>query len=125
MAKFVGKIGFATEKKEIEPGLYAPTFEERKYRGDLLQSTVRTETSSESVNDNIRISNQVSIVSDPYAKAHVFQMRYIDFLMPNIGGRWKISDAKIQEPRIILTLGGVYNGVKNIASEEVGKDSGD
>ena len=62
------------------------------------------------VNDDISIANEVSIVADPYATDHVFAMKYIKFIMPNIGGAWKIESAEIAYPRIILTLGGVYNG---------------
>lgn len=124
MEKFVGMIGFAvTEEKE--PGLHVPVLREFSYKGDLLRNNIRREQPSDSINDNINISNQISIVANPYAKEHVYEMKYIYFKMPKIGGIWRISSAEIQEPRIILTLGGVYSGDTVESSDEAGGDSGE
>ena len=32
-------------------------------------------------------------------------MRYVEFM----GAKWKISSVEVQYPRLILTVGGVYN----------------
>ena len=110
MGKFVGIIGFlVTEEKE--PGLNVSIPKERSYRGDLLRNNVKREENPDSINDNINISNQISIVANPYAKEHIYEMKYLKFRMPKLGGVWKITNAEIQGPRIILTLGGVYSGV--------------
>lgn len=123
MAKFVGTIGFlVTEKKE--PGLNVPVPKEFSYRGDLLRNNVKREGNSDSINDDINVSNQISIVANPYAKNHIYEMKYLKFQMPCLGGVWKITNAEIQEPRIILTLGGVYSGVTLESSEEANRDSG-
>lgn len=123
MGKFVGIIGFlVTEEKE--PGLNAPIPKERSYRGDLLRNNVKREENPDSINDNINISNQISIVANPYAKEHIYEMKYLKFRMPKLGGVWKITNAEIQEPRIILTLGGVYSGVTLESSEKANRDSG-
>ena len=109
MAKFCGTIGYV-ETEEAEPGIWAPTkVTEREYVGDMTRNYSKHEPSG-NVNDNINIANEVSIVADPYATEHIFAMRYIKFGMPNIGGVWKISNAEVAYPRIILTLGGEYNG---------------
>ena len=72
--------------------------------GDLIKNTRRLESSG-SVNDDINISNQISIVADPYANENFYAMRYVKFM----GAKWKISDVEVQYPRLILTIGGVYN----------------
>ena len=106
MAKWYGKIGYA-ETVETEPGIWEDVFAERSYYGDLIRNTRRLQSSS-SVNDDVVVSNQISIVADPYANEHIFAMRYIEFQ----GAKWKISDVEVQHPRLLLTLGGVYNGAQ-------------
>ena len=123
MSKFVGTIGFlVTEEKE--PGLNVPVPKEFPYRGDLLRNNVKREGNSDSINDNINISNQISIVANPYAKDHIYEMKYLKFQMPRLGGVWKITNAEVQEPRIVLTLGGVYSGITLESAGETNRDPG-
>lgn len=123
MSKFVGTIGFlVTEEKE--PGLNVPVPKEFPYRGDLLRNNIKREGNSDSINDDINISNQISIVANPYAKNHIFEMKYLQFQMPKLGGVWKITNAEVHEPRIVLTLGGVYSGITLKSTDETNRDSG-
>ena len=103
MAKFYGEIGFGTSI-ETSPGVYEDQVTTRNYYGDLIKNTRRLESSG-SVNDDVNISNQISIVTDPYANENFYAMRYVKFM----GAKWKISDVEVQYPRLILTIGGVYN----------------
>ena len=104
MAKFYGKIGYANTV-ETKPGVYEERIVERSYYGDLIRNTRRLQ-SADQVNDNINISNEISIVADPYATNNFHTMRYAVFM----GTKWKISNVEVSYPRLILTLGGVYNG---------------
>lgn len=104
MAKFYGKIGYASTV-ETKPGVYEEQIVERSYYGDLIRNTRRLQ-SSDKVNDDINISNEISIVADPYATNNFHTMRYAIFM----GTKWKISNVEVSYPRLILTLGGVYNG---------------
>ena len=104
MAKFYGNIGYA-ETIETEPGIWEEHITERPYFGDLVRNNRRLQNSG-SVNDDISISNQISIVSDPYAIEHFYSMRYVEFQ----GAKWKISDIEVRYPRLILTVGGLWNG---------------
>ena len=104
MAKWYGVIGFA-ETVETEPGLWVEQINERSYAGDLLSNNRRLQ-SSDSVNDNINVSNQISIVTDPYADQNFYAIRYVEFR----GTKWKVTNAEVQFPRLTLSLGGVYNG---------------
>lgn len=108
MAKFYGIIGYG-ENVEVEPGIYEDAIIEKKYSGDLLRNYKRNENSG-GINDNITISNSISILADPYAKNHFSNMKYVKFIMPKLGGAWKISDVEVNFPRLILSTGGVYNG---------------
>jgi hypothetical protein len=104
MAKFFGKIGFA-ETVETAPGsgVWIEQITERDYYGDLGRNTRRLQ-SSEGLNDDINISNELSIVSDPFARENFHSMRYVEFM----GAKWKVSTVEVQYPRLILTLGGLY-----------------
>lgn len=104
MAKFYGKIGFI-ETQETSPGVWTETVIERNYYGDLLRNTRRWD-SSEYLNDDLSISNQISIVADPYAYENFHSMKYVEFM----NAKWKIGSVDVQFPRLILDIGGVYNG---------------
>lgn len=109
MAKFYGVIGYA-DTVEVSPGYWEDTIIERKYSGDLFRTNKRRETSSNGVIDNITISNEISILADPYATEHFYNIKYVKFLMPKLGGAWIVSDVGVNYPRLTLTIGGVYNG---------------
>lgn len=104
MAKWYGVIGYA-ETAETKPGVWTEQIVRRNHCGDLLQNTRRLQTTDQ-VNDNIEITNRISIVADPYANENFHSMRYAEFM----GTAWKISSVEVQYPRLVLTLGGVYNG---------------
>lgn len=104
MAKFYGSIGFA-ETAETSPGVYSEQVTERNYYGDVIRNTRALQTTDQ-LNDNINVNNTISIVADPYAHDHFHSMRYATWQ----GTKWKISSVEVQYPRLLLTLGGVYNG---------------
>ena len=104
MAKWYGKIGFV-ETIETEPGIWEEQITERQYYGDVLSVNWKHQQSKD-VNDDINITNQLSVVADPYANSHCSSMTYVEYM----GAKWKISDIGVQFPRLILSIGGVYNG---------------
>lgn len=105
MAKFRGVIGFAVPV-EKEPGIHSEDIVRRTYSGDLLRNNRRLESSG-NINDNINISNEISILADPYANHHFHTMRYVEFG----GAKWKVASVDAtKRPRLVLTLGGLYNG---------------
>ena len=103
MAKWFGKIGFA-ETKETKPGVWEEIITVREYYGDVTRNTRRFQ-SSENLNDNIVVSNDISIVADPYAMQNFHSIRYIEFM----GTKWKIDNVEVSYPRLILTWGEIYN----------------
>ena len=107
MAKYYGAIGYA-ETVETAPGVYEEQITERNYYGELVRNTRRLQTSDQ-VNDNINIANEISIIADPFATQNFHAMRYIEFM----GAKWKITNVEVRYPRLILTIGGLYNGDKN------------
>ena len=104
MPKFFGKIGYS-ESKETSPGVWVDGIVEREYYGDVVRNSSSWRT-ADKLNDDISINNSISILADPYAMNAFHKMRYVNFM----GANWKITNVEVEFPRIILTLGGVYNG---------------
>lgn len=104
MAKFYGIIGYVVTK-ETEPGIYEEVVVENAYYGDVLKDSRRLQERAK-VNDDITISNRISIIADPFANNHFHSMRYVEVM----GTKWKITDVEVAFPRLILSIGGVYNG---------------
>lgn len=101
--KYCGNIGYAVTEETV-PGIWEETYTEKKYYGDVIRNSFGNR-SGESLNDDLSISNQISILADTYAYQNCHLMRYVEF----IGIKWKITNIEVQRPRLILTLGGVYN----------------
>ena len=106
MAKYRGKIGFATTVEEpADSGIWVEKIKTLDYSGDVLNNTRRIEL-ADNVNADINISNRISIVADAYAKTNFHSMRYAEYL----GTKWRVSSVEVAFPRLILNLGGEYNG---------------
>lgn len=104
MAKFYGKIGYGVTS-EIRPGVWDETITERSYYGDVNKLSRRLE-SSDKVIDDITISNEISILADPFAYENFHTMKYVEYM----GAKWKINKVEVRFPRLILVTGGLYNG---------------
>ena len=106
MAKFYGAIGYFMGNKETETGsgIWIEDIVERNYSGDVLKNIIRTK-SGETLNDNITVDNRLSIIADPFANENLQLMRYVKWM----GASWKITSFEILRPRLLLTIGGVYN----------------
>lgn len=104
MSKFCGIVGYA-ESKEVRPYIWEDEITERMHYGDVLKNRNRN-TNSGNVNDDITLDNQISIVADAYAYAHCSAIKYVVWQ----NSKWKVTSVEVARPRLILTLGGVYNG---------------
>lgn len=123
MAKFSGRIGFAISE-ETEPGYFGKTVRERTYRGDLLRNVIDKSDNETTTNRDIGLSNRISIVADAFGKDHIYEIAYVIFSYPSLGGIWSIRSAEVVDNRIILTLGGLYSGPTADATGETGGNVG-
>ena len=103
MARFAGKVGFIVTKK-THLDVYEELPVERTYYGDILRNARRMQNSG-TLNDNLVISNEISIVADPFARENFHNIRYVKYM----GTKWKVNSVDVQFPRLILSLGEVYN----------------
>lgn len=105
MARFSGQVGYTLEQIETTPGVWEDVLTERNYSGEVLKSVYKTKE-GENLNDDLTVNNRISIVADPFAFEKFHAMRYVKWT----GTRWKILSVEVNRPRLILTIGGVYNG---------------
>ena len=105
MAKFYGPIGYA-ETVETEPGIHEEIITEHYSSGDWARYNGKFQTDPDTVNSNVNVANELSIVSDPYSSNHFLNIRYVGFM----GAKWIVTNVEVKYPRLILTIGGVYNG---------------
>ena len=104
MNRWYGKIGFA-EQVETSQSVWTEEITERTYRGDILRNMRRLQDSQQ-INDDISISNQISVICDAYMRDHFINMRWIEFM----GAKWKATEVDAsQSPRLIITLGSLWN----------------
>lgn len=113
--KFYGVIGFVY-KEQIRPGIHTQVAEEHEAYGDVLSNVRRWETDND-INDDLIVSNQISVIASRFFCEHLGAMRYVRWN----GTAWKIKSANLVRPRIILTLGGVYNEAKKPLEEAANK----
>jgi hypothetical protein len=90
---------------ETRPGVYEEMITTRKYYGDLIRNTRRLQPTDQ-LNDNINVTNEISIVADPFAVQNFHTMRFAELN----GVRWKVTSVEVKPPRLVLSLGGVWNG---------------
>lgn len=104
MAKYYGKIGYATTSESpVGSGLWKEKIVEKSYRGDVTRLSRRLEDNG--VNDDVNVSNAISIVADPFATENFMNIRYVEWM----GNKWKVNDIQVEYPRLSLTIGGLYN----------------
>ncbi len=103
--KFYGPVGYEITPAEPVDGVCAPSVVERSYTGDVLKNYFKPRNGV-SIIDDIDVDNRISILSDPFAMNHFHEIKYVKWM----GAAWKVSSVDVQYPRLILSIGGVYNG---------------
>lgn len=107
MARFSGKVGYGKSvETPADIGVFVDEMTEYDYYGDVVRSNQNLQESQGKLNDDITVSNSISIVADEYAIDNFIFIKYVMWS----GIRWRVSSVEFKRPRLILTLGGVYNG---------------
>lgn len=104
MAKWFGKVGYA-DSRETSPGIWKDVIVEHSYYGDIVRNIKNLEN-GQKVIDDIGVTVSISIVADPYAYSNFHTIKYVEYM----GNKWKVSSVDPQYPRLVLALGGLYNG---------------
>jgi hypothetical protein len=104
MARFFGEVGYG-RSVESKPGVWVDEMTEYSYSGDVIRNARNLEV-GDRVNNDISVSNSISVVADEYAFEHFFNIKYVRWA----GVLWTVTSVEVRSPRLILTLGSVYNG---------------
>lgn len=103
MARYYGSVGYGVQT-ETKPGVWQTEIIERKVMGDIMRNTMRNDK-SDKLNDDLSISMKISFLSDPYALSNFHLIKYAQYM----GANWKVVNVEVEQNRLMLTLGGVYN----------------
>ena len=104
MNRWYGKVCYV-ETAEVQPGIWDEKETVRQYYGEWAKKSSKFKVSGD-VNDDRDVSAELSIMADPYADLHFHSIRYVEYN----GVKWKVNTVEPRRPRLILSLGGVYNG---------------
>ena len=106
MTRFFGAIGYAESlETPLNSGVWVDTMTEFLYFGDVIRNTRKLE-SGENLNEDITVGNSISIIADEYIIKHFFKIKYVQWE----GVLWTVTNVEVRSPRLILSLGSVYNG---------------
>lgn len=107
--KWSGKIGFYVDEEVIKDGIgtgiWKPQIVERSYTGNIVRDYRSQENTNDKVNEDVTISNNISVILDRYLDSHICDIKYITFK----GVKWKVKGFTINHPRIDISIGGIYN----------------
>lgn len=105
MSKYYGKVGFMdAEKTDENSDVFVEKIIEHPYYGDILEYGSRWQ-SGQYLIENRLLTIKISIVADPYAYEHFSTIKYVEYG----GKKWEVTGIDIQRPRLILTIGDLYN----------------
>lgn len=106
MTRFYGEVGYGTAvESPVGSGDFEDTIVERSYYGEVIRKSRKLE-SGDGLNNDVVINYLVSIVVDQYALDYFFAIKYVRWT----GTLWTVTNVEVKSPRLILTLGEVYNG---------------
>lgn len=102
MSRFSGKLGFINIR-ETEEGVWLEDRNEIPVKGTIRSLYVRNDNSS-SVNTNLRLTNEVSILLDSKIQTYLETLKYVVWK----GSKWEVQSIGVNYPRLTINLGGLY-----------------
>jgi hypothetical protein len=104
MPKVVAYIGLVSAS-ETAPGVYTNVASEIEIRGDFIQSRQRWNEPTE-INQDVKLEHRISFVASQSVTQQIQNIRYVKIA----DVKWSVTTITTQPPRLVLALGGVYNG---------------
>lgn len=102
--RYYGKVGYSVTVDKGD-GIWEPKIVSRSYFGDVTRN-LRRHSGNDKINDDIAMSNSISILADPFAYDNFMNIVYVEWM----GHKWEVTNVEIQQPRLLLTVGSLYNG---------------
>lgn len=107
MARFIGNVGFGHSVEKAK-GVHEDVITTRVYKGEVVRNN-RAFNANQEIEGEITTSHSINIVADSYALANHQAIRFVEWG----GGFWYVTTVQTNRPRLLLGLGGPYNGPKN------------
>lgn len=104
MTKFTGLVGYVTQEQKV-PGVWSPVDNPKKMRGDVIRQSSSNQNDGK-VNSDITLNHRVSLLGDAYAFGNYYTIKWIEL----DSRKWEVTSVELQRPRIIVTVGGLWNG---------------
>lgn len=109
MGKFKGIIGFVkTEEVPGRPSVYREVVTEKECFAEVIRNVKRWQGVADKLNDDVTVDVQISILFNPYIQENFSYIRFIEWM----GAAWKVNSVEPSYPRVILSIGGIYNGIR-------------
>jgi hypothetical protein len=105
--KWYGEIAYSMQV-ETEPHVWEEQVVKKPAMGDLLEFSKNNDQSS-NINTDISLSNQLSIVMDPFLQNNFQNILYVTIC----GSKWTVSSVKVRYPRLLLSFGKLYKEENN------------
>lgn len=103
MSKYAGLVGYVTQEESV-PGVWSPVDKAVMTKGDIIRQSSSVQN-DDKVNSDVTLNHRVSLIGDAYAFNNYFNLKWIE-----IGGRkLEVTSVELQRPRLIVTVGGLYN----------------
>ena len=102
MSRFSGKLGFVMTH-ETEEGVWLENIVELPVKGTIRSLYVRNDNAS-SVNANLRLTNEISILMDSKIQTYLETLKYVIYK----GSKWEVQSIGVAYPRLTIHLGGLY-----------------
>jgi hypothetical protein len=103
MAKYAGLVGYVTQEETV-PGVWSPVDNPIQMRGDLIRQSASSQN-GDKLNEDITLGHRVSLIGDAYAFGNYYNIKWVML----DGMKWEVTSVEIQRPRLILSIGGLYN----------------
>lgn len=106
MTRFSGLVGYNLGKTQVRPGVWEDDIQERSYFGDVKNPRRQVSDRDDTVHKSVSVSNIIEIVADEFANNNFFAIKYVHWK----GKNWEVESVEVRRPRLLLRLGGAYNG---------------
>lgn len=105
MSRFSGTLGFVMTR-ESEEGVWLENIAELPAKGTIRSLYIRNDNAS-SVNANLRLTNEISILLDSNIQTYLETLKYVIYK----GSKWEVQSIGVNYPRLTINLGGLYEHV--------------
>lgn len=103
--KFYGKVGFVEENVQTSPGVWEDKIVIRELYGEFVRQNLQ-ERIADQILPDLTTASTISLMADAYSRDHFHAIRWVEWE----GVKWVVTQVEPIRPRLIVRLGGKYNG---------------